>query len=423
MKIEIPTLAMSTLWIGGSQAVIRLGRILSTIVVARMIAPELLGVVAIALAVNEFAHVVAKNVTNNRIIRADEKELPEICATAYYLNWTAGFALFLLQIALGYGVSVVYNNPILFYLIGVLALSYLILPIAQVQSALNLRLEKIGLISKTEIQQTIVDSLLTVVMVLLGFGVWSLVVPKVLVVLVWVKAHLKGCDWVCPKRITFHKMSEHLQFNSSVLGVELLSVVRHNIDYVLIGYFLGMQALGIYYFAFNAGLGITRGLILSLNNALYPHFCAVKSNQEALTERFKKGLRYMLLLMLPILGVQAVFAEFYVPILYGEKWNQFNAAQLVSLLCLTGFPLVVMEASTQFMRAQGLAKDDLRWQLGFTLIFSMAVLVGAYFELIGVVLSILLVQFIAAFVRITAVMKAQKNNDTNNGFDSIQGVQ
>ncbi len=422
MRFEIPTLAISTLWVGGSQLAMRLGRILTTIVVARMIAPELLGVVAIALAANELAHVIAKNATNGRIIRADDDELSDICNTAYYVNWLVGIALFFLQVVIGWGLSLVYSNPTLLHLVAVLSFSYLLLPIAQVHSAVNLRNEKIGLISKTEIQQTFLDSALTVLMVFAGFGVWSLVLPKLLVVPLWIKAHLDASHWKTPKKITLYKLNEHWVFNSRVMGVELLGVVRQNIDYILIGYFLGMQALGIYYFAFNAGLGITRGFILSLNNAFYPHLCAVKSDHLKLHSGFVKGLRYMLLLLVPVLGLQAIFANQYVPILYGEQWNEFDAAQLVALLCLTGFPLLIMEATTQYLRAQGRSGNDLWWHTIFTLFFTLAILIGVNFDLLGVTLSVLIVQFIAALVRLLHITKSSNNTFNNKVIEPAGGI-
>jgi len=410
------SLVQSIAWIGGSQAAVRLARILSTIVVARMIAPELLGVAAIAFVINEISHVLARNATNSRIIRASDQELKTLCDTAYYANWLVGLTIFVLQSLVGYAFSIIYNDSVIFSLVTVLGFTYLLLPIAQVHTALNLRDEKIGLIARTEIQQTVCDAFLTVSMVLLGFGLWALILPKLLVVPVWIRAQRRASTWETPKKFTLLNISDHFAFNSRVLGVELLGVLRHNIDYILIGYFLGMQALGIYYFAFNAGLGITRGFIISLNNAFYPYLCAARDDLKQVSIRFHRGLRFMLLLMVPLLGLQAYMADYYVPILFGDKWTEHHAAQLVSLICLTGIPLLVMEAGTQYMRALGKPANDLVWFSAYTVIFTGVILVGVQWHLIGVVMAILFAQFVAAPLYILFVVKLRSNDSVE--FDN-----
>ena len=421
MKNSNQSLGKSAAWIGGSQVAMRLARILSTIVVARMVVPELLGVAAIALAVNEIAHVFLRNATNSRIIRAEEQEVLSLSDTAYFINWFVGVSIFIVQCLVGFGMSMIYNDITLFYLVSTLSLSYLLLPIAQVHSALNLRQEKIALIATTEIQQTVLDAAMTIVMVLLGFGVWSLILPKILVVPIWIRAHRRACSYVAPKNFTLSRLSDHLSFNSRVVGVEVLGVVRHNIDYVLIGFFLGMEALGIYYFAYNAGLGLSRGFIISLNNAFYPYLCAVKDQSEEIRKRFRKGLSYMLLLMVPLLSLQAFMAEFYVPILFGQQWVERDAAVFVSLLCMAGIPLLVTEAGSQYIRAQGKPSVDLQWHAVYSLLFIVAVVLGVQWGLIGVVVAVLLSQFLAAPMHYIFVVNKQQSDSEQIIFAKSRG--
>ncbi len=399
----------------------RLARILSTIVVARAIAPEYLGVAAIALAVNEIAHVFVRNATNAKIIQAEQSELAALSDTAYAVNWAFGILIFIFQCLVGYCLSYVYNDNSIFLLVSVLGLSYLLLPIAQVHCALNLRKERIGLIAKTEIQQTVLDAALTVGMVFTGFGLWALILPKLLVVPVWIRAHRKASEWVAPKKLSFNQFSEHLKFNSGVLGVELLGVVRHNIDYILVGYFLGMEALGVYYFAFNAGLGLTRGFIISFNNAFYPYLCSVRQQASEIEKRFSRGLGYMLLVIVPLLVLQAGVAEYYVPILFGEQWQEHNASQLVALICLGGVPLLVIEAGSKYIRALGNPTADLKWHVVYSLLFCVAIVVGVQWGLIGVVLAGLVVQFIGAPMHYQFIVRTQENKIEMDATTEIRG--
>ena len=409
-------------WVGGSQIATRLVRIISTIVVVRVLAPELLGVAAVALASNELAHVIAKNATNSRIIRADEDELDSISNTAYTVNWIVGVALFLLQCLIGGILAAVYENDTLFYLVCTLGVSYLLLPIGQVHAAHNLRDRKVELLAKTEVLQTVCDAILILLLVLFGFGVWALVLPKLLVIPLWVKLHQTGSNWRPSAKLSLDYLSDQLSFNGRVLGVELLGVVRHNIDYILIGYFLGMHSLGIYYFAYNAGLGLSRGFITSLNNAFYPYLCKAKDNLMEMKAIYVKGVTYMLLILIPLLCAQAYFAQYYVPFLFGEQWEERGAVTYVSLLCLMGIPLLITEAGAQYIRAQNRPSDDLRWNCFYTCTFVFAMIIGLYWGLMGLVIAIVSVQFIAAPLHYLLVVKPRRQIDEHGSLPFIRGI-
>ena len=62
---------------------------------------------------------------------------------------------------------------------------------------------------------------------------------------------LKNHQWRPKWQFSNKNWRELLRFGSSVLGVELLKTLRSNLDYLIVGRFLSIEALGIYYFAFS----------------------------------------------------------------------------------------------------------------------------------------------------------------------------
>ncbi|MHC5831979.1 MAG: oligosaccharide flippase family protein, partial [Nostoc sp.] len=93
-----------------------------------------------------------------------------------------------------------------------------------------------------------------------------------------------------------------------------------NIDYLIIGRFLGINALGIYYFAFNAGLGISQNVINAFTSALFPHLCAARGDLKELKERYFSSLKFTAIIVVPLILLQSSLAPFYVPIVFGQKW-------------------------------------------------------------------------------------------------------
>ena len=64
-------------------------------------------------------------------------------------------------------------------------------------------------------------------------------------------------------------------FAGPLLVSEVLATIRNQCDKLIVGAMLGIEALGIYYFAYNAGLGLSLSLTNALNASLYPHLAEV----------------------------------------------------------------------------------------------------------------------------------------------------
>lgn len=406
-------------WLGLAQVVGRMCRLLTTLIVARVLAPEHFGLAAIALASNEIAHIVARFGTSACIVQCKEELLERYCHKAYYLNWAIGIGLFVIQAALAYPIAMWYDRPELILPICVLGLTYLLMPLGELHCALNQRNGDMDALAVGDVCQAAGDTVLTIILALTGFGVWALILPKVVVVPLWIipqrrKVTFKAVwpkDWSGTRTI--------VSFGRRVLGVELLTVFRLNIDVILVGSFLGIQALGIYFFALNAGLGITRSLLGALNGALFPNLCQNSGNTKELNRRFIRGLKIILAIIVPWVIFQASLANWYVPIVFGQKWVDFGALPILIAFCAVGIPMAFNDAGSQYLRARGLPEVDLKWYLPFTLMYVSAIAVGINWGALGVALSVFAVYAINVPLYYFANIRPLLNEDTSdNGNDN-----
>jgi len=178
-----------------------------------------------------------------------------------------------------------------------------------------------------------------------------------------------------------------LDFGRNVLGVELLKTLRNNMDYLIIGRFLGLQELGVYYFAFNAGLGISLGVINAIDTSLFPHLCAVRSDLSQLWERYRSSLKTIAFAIVPLVLLQSSLAPFYVPILFGQKWVE--AIPVLILICLSAIPRPFADATSHLLLAVDKSQIDLRWNLLFTGVFTLSLLIGVQWQSLGVAIAVL----------------------------------
>jgi teichuronic acid exporter len=374
-------------WMGASGAIIRVFRLITTIVLARFLSPYDFGLAAIVLTTHEFIQVFSRNGIGAKLIQAEEKDIEKLAQSAYWLGWLVFIGLFILQCLSAFPIAWFYHDNQIILPICLMATNFLLIPFAEVQSALIQRENRIKVIALSNTLQITVDNLLSLALAFAGLGMWAIVLPKVLVVPIWVFVISKNHPWRPKGKFITEHWGALLDFSRNVLGIELLKTLRNNMDYLIIGRFLGLQELGVYYFAFNAGLGISLGVISSINVALLPHLCAVRSDLSQLWERYRTSLKTISFAIVPLVLLQSSLAPFYVPIVFGQKW--VAAIPVLVLICLSAIPRPFADATSQLLLSVDKANIDLRWNLLFTAIFALSLLIGVQGQSLGVAIAVL----------------------------------
>jgi PST family polysaccharide transporter len=145
-----------------------------------------------------------------------------------------------------------------------------------------------------------------------------------------------------------------------------------NVDYLLVAGMLGTEALGLYFFAFNAGLGISQSILWAIGSAWYPEFCEARGSLIGLRSKWMNSFKTIGFVILPLVLFQVIFAHWYIPILAkGNKWD--DAIPIVMIICLSAIPLAISRSTSQLLRSMDRMKLDLIWSVVFMTIFSAAI--------------------------------------------------
>lgn len=361
-------------WLGGAELVNRICRLATTVILARTFSSYDYGLAAVIYTTNEFASVFTLRYgVGAKIIQASEQDLETICNTSYFLNWILCIGIFIIQCVVAFPIAVFYRNNQLFLFICTVGLTYLMLPVFMVQSALIQRENRLKVIAFCNAIQALISNIVTIALVLCGMGVWAIVLPMLLANPIWIVITYTNNSWRPPKYLTLKKWKEITKFGSNMLGVDLLNKFRGNIDYLLVGRILGIEALGIYYFAFNAGLGISMNVISAFMSSLFPHLCEVNTNYKELKKRYASSLKIVTTVIAPIIILQASLAPLYVPLIYGQKWS--IATPILIMICLSALPRAFAWGGALLLDAVGKTHITLLFDLIFTLVFTLTLIV------------------------------------------------
>jgi len=378
-------------WLGAAEIINRIFRLGTTVTLARVFGSEEYGLMAVIYTTFEFASVLTlRDGIGSKIVQADEQEIDAICDTAYWLNWLFCGALFCIQCVAAFPIAHFYRNNQLILPLCVVGLVYLILPTFMVQAALIHRENRLKITALCNAIHSIVLNSLTVLLAVLQFKLWAIVIPMVISMPVWIVLTWRNHTWRPPTRMRLDKWREVASFGGQIFAIEALKKLRGNIDYLIAGGFLGIEALGLYYFAFNAGLGISMNVINLCSSAVLPYLCQARSDRQQLKQRALSSVKQISMIAVPLILLQSSLAPFYVPIVFGQKW--VPAIPILILICLSALMFPIAVVTNETLNALGKSHLALYWNLIYTGIFTLAIFVGVQWGIWGIAIAVLLCQ-------------------------------
>lgn len=286
---------------------------------ARLLAPEAFGLVALASVFLAFVQIFLDQGFSQAIVQRQELQ-PEHLDTAFWINIGIGGLLTALSITCASLVANFYREPQLIPVLRWLSLSFLFLALSSVQQAILQRKLAFKALAIRSLAAVCVGGIVGVVMALVGLGVWSLVGQQLTggltqaLVLWWIS------DWQPRFRFSIKHFKDLFAFGINVLGIRILNFFNRRSDDLLIGYFLGTVALGYYSVAYRILLIMTELLTGVTEKVAMPAFAQIQKEPERLQQAFYNVTQLMSLVSFPLFLGMAVLAPEMIQVLFGEKW-------------------------------------------------------------------------------------------------------
>ncbi len=357
-----PLLGTLMVW-AASEALAKFARIGATMVAARVLLPEQLGIVALVLAFGEILKALAENGVGQRIIAASDADLESTCNTAQRIFRLWCGCLFVAGCAIALCLDVFTNNRETAILLFVFSTQFLIMPLGLVSCFRAMRNGQSKAVAAIAGGQIVFSALMAVALLLAWPVAAAMILPRALTAPIWALSMRRLHPWKAQPEAGYAPAAPFIRFGGAILGVEGVKALRLQADKLIIGGVLGMEALGIWFFAFNAGLGLATSFCNAFAIALFPHLCATEAGASR-RATLSDSLRLALMILVPLIVFQAILAPWYVPLIFGDAWA--GMSQMVGVLCLAAAPAVVWTAVSQWLRSEDRAGTDLKASIFIT---------------------------------------------------------
>lgn len=300
---------------GGNQLI----ALVVQIVMARLLAPEDFGTLAIVLVFINIANIVVGSGLATSLIQSTEVGKVDF-STVFWISFTLAVVMYTALFVTAPYLAEFYQNAQLIELLRVLGVMLFVGALNSVQYAINQRNLQFKKLFKVSMVAVVLSGTVGILAALSGFGIWALVLQQILsgvvqalVLLVFTKWHPSFC-------FSFKLAKKHLSFSLYLLGASLLDVFYWGFADLLVGKMFGAKDLGYV----SQGKKYPQALGQMLDGSIQPVMLSVVAKVKDDIPRVKgfirRAMKTSTFVVFPALGMAGVVAEPLIRILLGEQW-------------------------------------------------------------------------------------------------------
>ncbi|SEF80855.1 MOP flippase family protein [Paenibacillus sp. UNC499MF] len=376
-------------WTAISTLTIVLLQMAQIAVISRFLDAKAFGLMGMILVIVGFAQSFTDMGISSAIIQRKETKRDEL-SSLYWLNiatgFTAGFVVWLTKEP----IASFYKSP---ELADLLVWSSFLFPIIASGQQFQVLLQKelrFKVISQISIISMLAGTIISIGAAYSGMGVYALVLGQLstsavnsllLIMLGWRK-------W--KPQLHFHKndLKGYLSFGMFQMGDRTVTYFNNNLDKIIIGRFLGAEALGYYSIAFNLIIIPLIRINPIVNRVAFPVFSKIQDNREQMKKGYMKVIRALSLVNLPLYFGLIVTAPLFIPIMFGAQWGP--SILITQILCGVGILRSIANPVGSLVMATGKVRRGFLYNSFKTILQIPVIIIGAYAGgIIGVAVAFL----------------------------------
>ena len=328
-----------------------------SIILARLLDPEVYGIVAIVTVFTAILNVFIDSGLGNALIQKKDADDLDF-SSVFFFNMFMCVVLYLLLFAAAPFIANFYKMPLLTPVIRVMSLTVIISGIKNVQQAYvskNLLFKRFFFAT---LGGTIGAAVLGIWMAYKGYGVWALVAQGLFntavdTLILWITV-----KWRPKLMFSFERFKGLFSFGWKLLVSQLIDTVYNNLRQLIIGKLYNADNLAYY----NRGYMLPNVFVVNVNTAidsvLFPVMSNAQDNVESVRAMTRRSIQVRSYVMWPImLGIAAV-SKPLVAVLLTEKW--LPCVPYVIIFCISYAFLPMETANLNAIKAMGRSDIFLR---------------------------------------------------------------
>lgn len=357
---------------------------ISTMILARILAPAEFGQFGFALLVISYLQTVGDLGVGAALIyeQREQKSAPNV---SFVINILTGLLWFALIQATAPFVVILFKDPEIIPILRVLSFVFIINAFGNTNDVL---LRK-GLAFKKrlipDVSLGLIKGLISVVLAILGYGVWSLVWGQVIGTACATIALWLVFPWSPRIEFPWKLAKQMLGYGWKIVTVNGLAAIVHHLDYVIVGGILGSAAFGYYSLAYKIPELSIVVVIWGVGKVMFPTYSKLQNDIPSLQNMYLGTIRHISLLTIPSGVGIALLGSIIITVVYGDRWTP--SIPVLQILALAATIRSLSSNNGDVYNAVG--RPDILVKLGLlrTILLVPSLIYGARFGIAGVAVA------------------------------------
>lgn len=356
---------------------------------ARILTPEDFGIVALVGSFTALLNTVRDFGLPMAMVQRQTLDNEQVNAL-FWLNLRLSVLILFLTILAGPSLAWFYSEPRLVPITVGVAVAFFGLSLSAQPSSILVRQMRFEALTLIEVGALFTGMMVGIGLGLGGFGYWALVYQLLVTnlcktLLFW---------WVCDWRPTWRwvrlfrsdvNLGAFVSYGGHYTGYKLLNYLGKRFDRVLIGYFGGAAAVGLYDNSLRWSYFPLDQLYVPLLSVAVAGLSRIQHDVDAYRKAVIKGVLPILSIVMPVLVLMMVDTQRIILFLMGDQW--LDAVPLFRLLCLAALAESVTRITWWIYLSQGETKRQFQWALISTPIMLGTLIVSAQWGVLGLTIG------------------------------------
>ena len=364
-----------------SQGVSFILQMVGTVVLARLLTPADYGLITMVAVVVNFVTMFKDAGLSMATVQKDNITHEQI-STLFWINVFISIALGLCVLVSSPLVAWFYGKPELTAITAVLSISFIFSGLSIQHAALLRRNMRFGSLAIVQIASQVITLTVTILLAFYGWRYWALVGGSLTTAFATVVLTFFFCPWLPGHMQKGTGVRDMLKFGGHLTGFNFINYFSRNADNVLIGRFIGADALGLYARAYNLFMMPISQIRGPLNQVAMPVLSSLKDQPERYVRYYQRLLDIMATLTFPLTIYCAIEAEFLIRLLLGPQW--LGAVSVFRILAIAGLIQPIFTTWGVVVLSCGYARRYLIWGSINAVVCVVAFILGIPFGIKGV---------------------------------------
>lgn len=328
-----------------------------SIILARLLDPEVYGIVAIVTVFTAILNVFIDSGLGNSLIQKKDADDLDF-SSVFFFNMFMCVVLYLLLFAGAPLIAKFYKIPLLTPVIRVMSLTIIISGVKNVQQAYVSKHLLFKRFFFATLGGTVGAAVLGIWMAYKGYGVWALVAQGLFnstvdTVILWITV-----KWRPKLMFSIERFKGLFSFGWKLLVSQLIDTIYNNLRQLIIGKLYNADNLAFY----NRGYMLPNVFVVNVNTAidsvLFPVMSNAQDNVESVRAMTRRSIQVSSYIMWPIMLGLAAVSRPLVTILLTDKW--LPCVPYVIIFCISYAFLPMETANLNAIKALGRSDIFLR---------------------------------------------------------------